>query len=141
MAQEGMFCKLVPEDVIGKLAEFTNADCGFIWRVKKDKMEVATGGTWTERERGPRTLQLREYVLREFWAIFVDDRPLYSDACHTHANAQSKAVFSYAMAVMDKICGWTDEEKCVGSKFAACMWIYTKGVPSEWRKPTPEMRK
>ena len=30
------------------------------------------------------------------------------------------------MAVMDKIYGWTDEEKCVGSKFAACMWIYTK---------------
>ena len=42
MAQEGMFCKLVPEDVIGESAEFTNADYGFIWRVKKDKMEVAT---------------------------------------------------------------------------------------------------
>ena len=38
-------------------------------------MEVATGRTWTKRGWGPRTLQLREYVLREFWAIIVDDRP------------------------------------------------------------------
>ena len=80
-------------------------------------------------------------MLKEFWAIFVDDRPLYSDAFYKHANAQSKAVFSHAVAVMDKICGWTDEEKCVGFNFAACMWICTEGVPTEWRKPTPEMRK
>ena len=33
MAQEGMFWKLVPEDVIGKSAEFTNTDYGFMWRV------------------------------------------------------------------------------------------------------------
>ena len=97
MAQEGMFWKLVPEDVIGKPAEFTDADCGFIWRGKKDKMEVATGGTWTDREGDPRTLQLREYLLRELWAIFVDDRPLHSDSLHKHAHVQSKAVFSYAV--------------------------------------------
>ena len=33
-----------------------------------------------------------------------------------------------------------DEEKWVGSNFAACMWIYTKMVLTEWRKPTPEMQ-
>ena len=38
-----------------------------------------------------------------------------------------KAVFSYAMTVMDKFCGWEDDEKWVGSKIAARMWIYTKG--------------
>ena len=32
------------------------------------------------------------------------------------------------MTVMDKICGWEDEEKQEGSTFAACMWIYTKEV-------------
>ena len=48
MAQDGMFWKLVPEDVIGKPAEFVSADYGFMWRVKKDKMEMATGVTWTE---------------------------------------------------------------------------------------------
>ena len=48
MAQEGMFWKLVPEDVIGKPAEFVSADYGFMWRGKKDKMEMATGVAWTE---------------------------------------------------------------------------------------------
>ena len=96
-------------------------------------MEVATGGTWTKHEWGPRTLPLREYVLREFWAICVDDRSLYSDAINKHANVQSKAVSSYAMTMMDKICGWIAEEKWMGSKFAACMWIYTKMVLTEWR--------
>ena len=50
MAQEGMFRKLGPENVIGEPAEITSADDGFMWRVKKDKMEVATGVTWTESE-------------------------------------------------------------------------------------------
>ena len=76
----------------------------------------------------PRTKELREYALREFWEIFVDDGPLFSDACFKHANVQPKAVCSDAMAIMDAIYGWEDEEKRVGSKFAACMWIYTKAV-------------
>ena len=50
------------------------------------------------------------------------------DSCLKHANVQPKAVFSYVMTVMDKISGWEDEEKWVGSKFGACMWIYTKRV-------------
>ena len=46
---------------------------------------------------------------------------------------------TYAMTVMDKICGWEDEDKWVGSEFAACMWIYTKEVLTGWQKPTPEV--
>ena len=34
----------------------------------------------------------------------------------------------FAMTIMDEICGWENEEKRVGSKFATCMWIYTKEV-------------
>ena len=41
---------------------------------------------------------------------------------------------------MDKIYGWEDEEKCVGSQFAACMWIYIRGVLTGWQKPTPEIQ-
>ena len=67
-------------------------------------------------------------------------RCVLSDAFYKHANVQSKAVFSHAMTVMDKTCGWTDEEKWVVSKFAACIWIYTKCVLTEGRKPTPEMQ-
>ena len=32
------------------------------------------------------------------------------------------------MAVVDKIEEWEEEEKLVGSRFAARMWIYTKAV-------------
>ena len=109
-----------------------------MWRVKKDtRGKAATGATWTKSEWGPRTLQLRECLSRELWAIFVVDRPFDSDTLHWHSHVQSKAVFSYAMTVMDKIHGWIDEEKWVGSKFAACMWIYTKVLLTERRKPTP----
>ena len=50
MAQEGTFWEFVLEDVIGMPAERKNADYGFTWRVKKDKMQMATGRTWTEFE-------------------------------------------------------------------------------------------
>ena len=63
-----------------------------------------------------------------------------SSSCFKHANVQSKAVFSYAVTVMDKICGWEDEETWVGSKFAACMWIYNIGVVTGRQKPTPEIQ-
>ena len=56
----------------------------------------------------------------------MDDRLFCRDAGFEHASVQSKAVFSHAVTVMDKICGW-------GSKVAACMWIYTKGV-DKWAK-------
>ena len=39
-----------------------------------------------------------------------------------------KSVLPYAMAVMDNIEGWEEEEQWVSSRFAACMWIYTKAV-------------
>ena len=87
------------------------ADFGIMWRVEKDKMEVATGVTWTESERGPRMLQRREHLPREFRAIFVDDRPFHSGSLHWHAKVQPIAVISYAVTVMDKIHGWTDEDK------------------------------
>ena len=52
----------------------------------------------------------------------MDDRLFYSDAINKHANVQSRAVFFNAMTVMDNVHGWEEEEKWVGSKFAACMW-------------------
>ena len=75
---------------------------------------------------GSKTVAVERMRTKGIWAAFVDDRPFRSDACYKHANVQSKAVFSYAMTVMDKICGWEDEEKWVCSNFAACTWIHTK---------------
>ena len=40
---------------------------------------------------------------------------------------QTKAEFSHAIAVMDRMGGW-EEEDWVGSRFAASMWICTKAV-------------
>ena len=87
----------------------------------------------------PRPPQLREYALREFWEIIVDDRRFYRDSSCKPAHVQPKADFFFAMTVMDKICGWEDEEHCVGSKFAACMWICSNRVLTGGQKPTPEM--
>ena len=46
---------------------------------------------------------------KKYWQIFVDDRPDPSDA-----TAQLKAVFFYAMTVMDKICGWGETRQMGG---------------------------
>ena len=55
-------------DGIAKPAEFTSADCGFMWRVK-DKMEVATEVTWTKSEWGSKSVAveriLTEGILRD----------------------------------------------------------------------------
>ena len=39
--------------------------------------------------------------------------------------------------VMDKVEGWNGEE-WVGSKFAACMWIYTEAVLCDGRGRPPQ---
>ena len=57
-------------------------------------------------------------------------RQTCSQGCHNlQANAQPKAV-------MDKICGWSEEENWVGSLFAACMWMYTKHVLCDGQETT-----
>ena len=89
-------------------------------------MEKASRRPWIKYEHKPRAMQLREYTLEEFWAIFVDDRPFGAGAFYRQVNVQSKAVFSHAMTLMDRIREWEDEERWVGSKFAARMRIYTK---------------
>ena len=71
-------------------------------------------GPWIEHEHSPRATQLRVYTLKEFREIFVDDRPFETDAISRQVNVQSKAVFSYAMTLMDKIRGWDGEESWVG---------------------------
>ena len=105
-----MFWRLVPGDIIETLAEFTNEDWGFVWRVEK------TNWKWQLEELGrssngvKRAWHTTEHKLKAFWQVFVDDRPFESDAINKHAHIQSKAVFSYAMTVMDsmmkKRSGW-----------------------------------
>ena len=138
MLKKACFWRLVPDDVIETPAEFTNADMGFVSRVKKDKMEVATGRTWPNFEWSLRALHTRDYVPKDFGQKFVDDRPFESDVINKHAHVQSKAGFSYAMTVMDVVNGWEDEETWVASKFAACMWNDIKCVLCVGRESTQE---
>ena len=60
-------------------------------------------------------------VLRQFSLCFVYERSDLESATQTKAT-QTKAEFSSAIAMMDKIGGWV-EENWVGSRFAASMWI------------------
>ena len=97
-----------------------------IYNVPKLDVRGSAGNSrWRRlRDYNPRTNHLREYTLKDFWEVCVDDSPFGADALLRQVNVHSKAVFSNAMTLMDKIRGCEDE--WVGSKFAACMWIYTK---------------
>ena len=121
-----MLGELAPEDVIGKPVKSQGPKVMNALKRRKHKMDKASREPWIEHEQSPRAMQLRRCTLKEFWEIFVDDRPFEADAIDRQVNVQSKAVFSYAMTLTDKIRGWEDEESWVESKFAACMWIYTK---------------
>ena len=82
------------------------------------------------------TKYTREYVLSELWQIFVEDSLVRREALHTHMDAQSKSVFYHAMTVVDKIEEREEEETLVGSRFAACMWIYIEVVLSDGQEVT-----
>ena len=106
-----MFWELAKGDVIGKPAVLQSPKIEREWKRRKHKMEKGLKRAWAENEYFPRAMQLREYTLKEFWEIFVDDRPFGADAIFRQVNVQSKAAFSFAMTLMDKIRGWEDEEK------------------------------
>ena len=85
-----MFWELAPEDVIGELTDLSCANAEREWKRRKHKMEKASRWSWTEHENSTRTMHLREYTLREFWEIFVDDGPFGADAFFRHVNVQNK---------------------------------------------------
>ena len=49
-----------------------------VWKRRKYKREKASRRPWIQYEHKPRAMQLREYTLKEFWEIFVDDRPFWN---------------------------------------------------------------
>ena len=87
------------------------------WKAKKIHFDARTGRTWPNAQLSARARFTREYVFKQFWQSFVDDRFDLDNAI------QTKAEFSHAIAVMDNIEGW-DKESWVGSRFAASMWIH-----------------
>ena len=100
-------------------------------------MEVVTSRSWPFHGLEHKAKKTRECVLQGFWQDHVSDKVERRDAIPPSALAVPKSVFSCAMTVMDKVEG-RNEEKWVGSKFAACLWVYTKAVLCDGRGPTPE---
>ena len=135
---QSVFWVLHPGAVIGTQTNVQEGMKSMVWRAKKDQLDVTTRRIWPGRQWSKRGRHTREYVLNDFWHTFVDDRPFFAEARITETNTQSKAVFSYVMTVMDKVDGWEDEQKWVGSKFAACMWIYTKAVLCDGQASTQD---
>ena len=75
-------------------------------------------------------MKIRPSVLHRVWRDHISDNNGRRGDIHPYAQAPvavPKATFSFAMTAMDKVEGW-NEEKWVGSKFAASVWIYTKAV-------------
>ena len=79
-----MFWELAPEDVNGKPTDLSCANVEREWKRRKHKTEKASRSSWTENENSPRAMQLREYTLREFWEVFVDDRQFGAYAFFRH---------------------------------------------------------
>ena len=96
------------------------------WRTEKEKMDVATGRTWTSYEWSRCAWLSIEHLQKEYWQTFVDDNLLPRDATDLQATAQPKAVLSHSITVMDKICGWSEEEKW----WVLCLQLVLGSTPS-----------
>ena len=82
--------------------------------LRMKKMDVATGRTWTSYEWSCGAWQAKEHIFKRVLAD-LRGRQTCSQGCHNlQANAQPKAVFFCAMTVLDKICGWGEEENLGG---------------------------
>ena len=96
------------------------------WEEKKDLFDEKTGRIWPNVTMSSRAKFTREYVVKQFWVCFVEDKFDLDNAI------QTKAEFSHATAAMDRIGGWEEEEgeqeNWVGARFAASIWIYTIAV-------------
>ena len=99
------------------------------WKERKKVMEFLNGGRSTYHGKSAYARKTRPSVLNRYWQKHISDkngdwhdmapcveRP-YGRRLHA---AVPKATSSFAMALMDKVGGW-NEEQWVGSKFAASM--------------------
>ena len=75
-------------------------------------MNTKTAMTNYEKMAKKSTLQRDESHIGSLWEVTQSAvSSLGLPVCQLCANVQPKAVFSYAMTVMDKICGWEGEEQ------------------------------
>ena len=94
---------------------------------------MMTGRTWESHNWRQDTLGARNFILNEYWNNFVHQWQLERVTVNFHANTQPKSVLSFALTVMGKVLAWDWDRKGIGSRFAACMSIYTKAVLCDQR--------
>ena len=82
-------------------------------------------------------MRTRTYVPQKIWRDHISDEEGRRDNIPNALAVPKTTTFFYAMTVMDKVEDWT-EEKWVGSKFAACMWVYTEAVLCDGRGRPPQ---
>ena len=95
------------------------------WEEKKIPFDEQLRKTWPNAQLRARVRHARENVLNQFWTSFVEDK---LDLEHA---VQTKAEFSYVIAMMDRVGDWEEGDEYENSKgvrFAASMWICTKAV-------------
>ena len=127
-----MFWLVDPKPVIWTHNNEPEPTNDMTWRARKGLMEVMRGRTWPHHGMDRKAKKTQEYVLQTLWQDYVPDKFGRRDAILPKALTVPKSVFSNAMTVMDKVEGWDDEEKWVGSKYAACMCV------CDGRGSTPE---
>ena len=115
------------------------------WKERKDVMEYLNDRTWPYHSMSAYAMKIRTTVLNRFWSKHISDKnglrgdrpPYVKNHGRWPFAAVPKATFSCAMAVMNKVGGWSEEE-WVGSYLVACMWIHTKAVLCDGSRRDPK---
>ena len=84
-----------------------------------------------------KAMRTRTSVLHKFSLDHISDKNGRRGNIPPNALAVPKTTFSFAMTVPDKVGRWNEEE-WMGSKFAACVWIYTRAVLCDGRGRPPQ---
>ena len=107
------------------------------WKEIKDQMKYLNDRTGPYHGMSPHATKVRASVLNTFWRDHISDKYGFGGDTVPYVRrpfaAVPKPTLSYAMAVMDKVEGWK-EENWVGSYLAASMWIKTKAALCDGRK-------
>ena len=119
-----MFWVTDTERVIG---DQHNQSCSLTmdeWKKRKEETESLNDRGWTHQGMSAYARKNRTSVLNRYWQRHISDKRPYGRCLHA---AVAFGTFTYALTLMDKVEGWSDE-KWIGPKCAACMSVYSKAV-------------
>ena len=118
---ERMFWQLLPAPVIGGQVYSTSTD---EWAERTFFSMKKNGSEGHNKQCSPQ----RKNNERKDPGTVLDD---LRDEFDLTNSIQTKAAFSDALAIMDRVGGWRfghEKGSQIGTIFAACMWVHTKAV-------------